>query len=231
MTKAKSNPKRKEEGSSMSVQKMAVLATIISALVGGLSGYFGSRLQTNTLISMKKDDIARSLAEAHLRQMARLGISCDYPPFAYYIVNRRVLEDFDISEEISLEELRDKAATAMQVCENNRRVLMQIHSARLDQQLLQKTIQSMRDNIEEYCSKIDNIPDTPEFSEHKRLLLMLARGEMGRLDMLEAMFDKEGQNRAYDLMWEAIEKTSEKRGPLLDAVKKAMEEDEELQLR
>jgi len=231
MTKTKSKPKRREGTSSMSVQKMAVLATIVSALVGGLSGYFGSRLQTDTLRSIKKDDIARSLAEADLEQMARLGISSDYTPIAHYVVNRRILEDFDVSKQISLEELRDKAENAMDVCLNNRRVLMQIYTARLDRQLLQDTIQSMRDEIEKYYNQIDNIPDTPEFNEYKNLLRMLAKGEMGRLDALEAMSDKEGQNKDRDLLFEAIEKASEERGPLLEAIKKASEEDEGLRFR
>lgn len=231
MSKAKSNPKRREEASSISVQKMAVLATIISALVGGLSGYLGSRLQTDTLISIKRDDIARSLAEADLEQMARLGISSDYTPIAHYFVNRRMLEDFDVSKEMSLEELRDRAETAMKVCENNRMVLMKIFTARLHGQLLQETIQAMRDEIEKYYNHIDNLPDTLEFSGYKRLLRMLARGEMRRLDTLEAMSAKEGENKVHDLLWEEIEKASEERGPLLEAFKKASEEDEGLQLK
>jgi len=204
---------------------MAVLATIVSALVGGLSGYFGSHLQTDTLRSMKKDDIARSLAEADLEQMARLGISSDYTPIAHYFVNRRMLEDFDLSKEISLEELRDKAENAMKVCENNRMVMMKIYNARLHGQLLHTTIQSMRDEIEKYYNQIDKIPDSPEFKEYKNLLRKLADGEMGRLNTLEAMSDKEGQNKTDDVFWETIENASEERAPLLEAIKKVAEEE------
>lgn len=232
MSKAKSNLKKRKNASSISVQKMAVLATITSALVGGLSGYFASRLQTDTLISMKKDDIARSLAEADLKQMAQLGISSDYTPIAHYVVNRRILEDFDVSKQISLEELRDKAENAMDVCRNNRRVLMQIYTARLDRQLLQETIQSMRDQIEKYYNHIDNIPDTPEFNEYKNLLRMLARGEMGRLDTLENMWVQREPNTHVDIleaMWGQQEPNA--LDPLLEVIKEVSEEKEELEFR
>ena len=185
---------------------MAVLATIISALVGGLSGYLGSRLKTDTLTSTKRDDIARALAEADLRQMESLGVTSDYTPIAHYVVNRRILEDFDVSKESSLEELRDKAENAMGVCRNNRRVLMQILLAEQASQLSRATIQSMRDRIEKYCNHIANLPYTPEFNQYKNLLRLLARGEMVRLNALEGMSDGQGLNRSRDLLVEAIQR-------------------------
>lgn len=217
VSKAKSNLKKRKDASSISVQKMAVLATIISAFVGGLSGYFGSRLQTDTLISIKKDDIARSLAEADLEQMARLGISSDYSPIAHYAVNRRILEDFDVSKQVSLEELRDKAENAMQVCLSNRKVMMQLLAARSERHLLQETIQSMRDEIEKYYAHIDNIPNTTEGNKYTKILRKYAEGEMRRLDILEAIQDEQEPNRIHDLF--------------LEAVKEASEENEELQLK
>lgn len=231
MTKSKSNPKRKEKASSMSVQKIAVLATIVSALVGGLSGYFGSRLQTDTLRSIKKDDIARSLTEADLEQMARLGISSDYSPIAHYAVHRRILEDFDVSKQVSLEEVRDKVENAIQVCRHNRVLITQLLIAQKDRQRLKETVQSMRDDIEKYCAYIDSIPNTPEASEYKNILRKYAESEKRRLDILEAMCNKEGLNKARDLIWEAIQKEGEERAPLLEAIKKVIEEDGGLQFR
>jgi len=217
MTKAKSNAKTREEANSMSVQKVAVVATIVSALVGGLSGYFAARLQTDTLRSIKKDDIARSLTEADLEQMASLGISSDYSPIAHYAVHRRILEDLDASEQVSLEELRDKVENAMRVCRHNRVLISQLLIAQKDRQRLEETVQSMRDHIEKYYADIKSIPNIPEANEYKNALRKYAEGEMRRLDILEAISDKQGLNRVGDL--------------LLEAIKKATEEDEEVRLR
>jgi hypothetical protein len=184
----------KDKGSSISVQKMAVLATIISALVGGLSGYLSSHLQTDALISMKKDDIAKSLSEASLEQMARVGISSDYSPLAHYAVYRRILEDFDVSKPSSLEEERDRIAAAEHVCRANRMVLYKSVVALSDRQLMRKTIQSMRDEIKAYDSYIDNIPNTPEGKKHKEMLRKIAESEKRRLDMLEVMWIKKEKN-------------------------------------
>jgi hypothetical protein len=174
---------------------MAILSTIISAFVGGLCGYFASRLQTDALISMKKDDIARSLAEASLEQMERVGISSDYSPLAHYAVHRRILEDFDVSKPCSLEEERDRMEAALHACESNRMVLYKSVVAWSDSQLMQKTIQSMRDEIKEYDSYIDTIPDTPEGKEYKKILRQIAESEKRRLDILLTMSLKKEINR------------------------------------
>ncbi len=204
MSKAKSNAKKRKDASSISVQKMAVLATIISAVVGGLSGYLGSHLQTKMLKSIKMDDIARSMAEADLAQMKQLGTSSFYSPIAHYVVNRRILEDFDVSKPISIEELREETENAMNVCMENRRMVTQLYIARLAHQQQQKTVQSVRDDVEKYYNHIDSLPDTPEFNKYKIMLRTFAKGEMARLNTLEGMSDGQGLNRSRELFLEAL---------------------------
>jgi hypothetical protein len=223
----KSNIEKNIEASSISVQKMAVLATIISVVVGGLSGYLGSRFKTNALKSMKKDEIAHSLVKAYFEEMDRSGIISKYTPIEHWAVQRFILEGFDPSKPATPEDIRDRIGRSMQACQSHRMAITELFYDQAGSPL-EKKKQSVYE-IESDNVFIDTIPNTPEGKKYKEIFRKLVESEIRRLGILEAMTDKERMNRTYELMWKEIKKMNEERGPLLELSKELSEKNEELQ--
>lgn len=181
---------KNEKAGSISIQKMVILATIISALVGGISGNLTTRRQNKALISMKKDEIAHSLTEAYLKQLERLGITSDYPPISHWAVHRRILENYDASKEATSEEIRDMTETAMQACNSDRAKISMLIIARSDFMQLKNLIRIAHDEIEKGNADIDNIPNTPEGNKDKEKLRKNILYKTQYLEQLEALLNK-----------------------------------------
>jgi hypothetical protein len=92
----------------MNIELLAVIATIVSAIIGAIAGYFIARYQNKQLAKTKKDEIAQALTEIEIERMERLGISSQYSSLAHWLVIRELIEKYrGNNSRLGIEQIRD----------------------------------------------------------------------------------------------------------------------------
>lgn len=189
------SPMAKKWHQYVGIRAAGIVAT--GALIGGLLGYFGVYVQTKTLRSSKKDELARLIAEFALIQTERQGIPSEYSTIAHWAVIRKLLDRYEKLERVSLEELRDSLETEYtRMCSNSgrRHVILQqlICLGHHDEYKIKQFLCELEDASEQ----MRRLPETTKDGETKHRFLMFAKNWESRVEELRILL---GHNHGEEL--------------------------------